>query len=279
MYHVPIVVRVKKRVKIAHRPQHKKECKKRAAELHDEELFKQPPPKEDCPICFICLPSLKEGYRYKTCCGKMICSGCIFAPVYDDQGNQVDNEKCPFCRVPTPVGKKEMINREKKRAELEDPIAMLNQGHDYFRGTNGYPKDYAKALELFHRSGKLGHTTAYNNIGYAYDSGEGVLKDDKKANHYYELAAMQGNEGARHNLGINEEEAGNFDRALRHYMIAVKGGFSESLDQIQKLYLNGHATKEDYRIALQSYQTYLGEIKSPQRDEAAAYDHEEYRYY
>ena len=27
----------------AHRPQHKKECRKRAAELHDEALFKQPP--------------------------------------------------------------------------------------------------------------------------------------------------------------------------------------------------------------------------------------------
>ena len=29
---------------IAHRPQHKRECKKRSAELHDIELFKQPPP-------------------------------------------------------------------------------------------------------------------------------------------------------------------------------------------------------------------------------------------
>ena len=29
---------------IAHRPQHKKECKQRAAELHEEALFKQPPP-------------------------------------------------------------------------------------------------------------------------------------------------------------------------------------------------------------------------------------------
>ena len=34
---------------IAHRPQHKKECKKKAKELHDEQLFKQPPPEEDCP--------------------------------------------------------------------------------------------------------------------------------------------------------------------------------------------------------------------------------------
>ena len=28
---------------------------------HDEELFKQPPPEEDCPICFLRIPTLKTG--------------------------------------------------------------------------------------------------------------------------------------------------------------------------------------------------------------------------
>ena len=64
---------------IAHRPQHKKACKKRAAELHDEKLFKQPPPKGDCPICMLLLPSLNTGWKYRSCCGKTICSGCIHA--------------------------------------------------------------------------------------------------------------------------------------------------------------------------------------------------------
>ena len=35
-----------------HWKKHKKQCKQRAAELRDEALFKDPPPKEDCPICF-----------------------------------------------------------------------------------------------------------------------------------------------------------------------------------------------------------------------------------
>ena len=42
--------------------------------------------------------------------------------------------------------------------------------------------------------------------------------------------------------------------------------------------MNGHATKEDYAKALRVYQAYLVEIKSAQRDEAAAYSHE-YKYY
>ena len=37
---------------------YKKDCKRRAcAELHDEALFKDPPAKEDCPICFLLMPA------------------------------------------------------------------------------------------------------------------------------------------------------------------------------------------------------------------------------
>ena len=42
--------------------------------------------------------------------------------------------------------------------------------------------------------------------------------------------------------------------------------------------LNDHGTKDEYSKALRAYQSYLGEIKSDQRDEAAAYD-EEFKYY
>jgi hypothetical protein len=40
-----------------HWPTHKKDCKLRAAELRDVALFKDPPPKEDCPIRFLPMPS------------------------------------------------------------------------------------------------------------------------------------------------------------------------------------------------------------------------------
>ena len=76
---------------------------------------------------------------------------------------------------------------------------------------------------------------------------------------------MTGNVKARCKLGINEEVAGNFDRALKHHMIAVTHEYNDSLKQVKRLYTHGHATKEDYTKALQSYQTYLGMIKSRQK--------------
>ena len=39
-----------------HWSKRKKACKQRAAELYDEALFKDPPAKEDCPICFLPMP-------------------------------------------------------------------------------------------------------------------------------------------------------------------------------------------------------------------------------
>ena len=205
-----------------------------------------------------------------SCCGKIICSGCIHAPVYDHQGNVVDNQKCPFCRTPKPGSNEEVMKRLKKRMESGDANAINSIGNYYMSGQGGYPQDFSKALEFYHRAGELGNAVAYYNIGRAYGTGDGVKMDAKKATHYYELAAMGGCAHARYNLGCDEANKGNTDRALKHYIISVRSGDLDSLENIKLLYLQGHATKDDYANALRSHQAYLDAIKSDQRDEAAA---------
>ena len=64
--------------------------------------------------------------------------------------------------------------------------------------------------------------------------------------------------------------AGNWDRAVKHFMIAAGSGNTYSLEIIKKVFMNGDAMKDDYGKALLSYQATLVEIKSPQRDKAAA---------
>ena len=64
-----------------HRPQHKKLCRKRLAEIRDRDLFEQPDSSNlgDCPIC--CLPlsiDLKKSSLMR-CCSKQICRGCEYA--------------------------------------------------------------------------------------------------------------------------------------------------------------------------------------------------------
>ena len=260
----------------AHRPQHKKECRKRAAKLHDEALFKQPPtPLEDCPICFLHMPSMITGYAYNSCCGKIICCGCGYAGA-KMEGNV--GQLCPFCRTPAPFSSEKAVKRFKKRAELGDAMAIYNIGCCYSDGSNGLPQDHTKALELWRRAGELGHAGAYYNVASAYWHGDGVERDAKKARHYYELSAMGGDVSARYNLGNAELRSGNLNEGLKHYLIAVEGGDHDSVKMIQRMYSNGHATKDDYAKALKSYQAYLDEIKSDDRDKAAAYS-DGYKYY
>ena len=258
-----------------HRSKHKKKCDRRVAELHDEALFKQPPTLEDCPICMIRLPEMEGGRKYYTCCGKIICSGCSHANMKRSKGQIL----CPFCRTPEPTSNKEELKRNIKRVEMKDFYAMYEYGCCFDRGKLGCPQNLVKALEQFHRAGELGCAEAHNKIGYAYYYGKGVQRDMKKAAYYWEISAVNGDAKARHNLGAEEKDAGNMERALKHFMIAVECGISASLDTIKRLYMNGHATKEDYAKALQAYQSYLDEIRSDQRDDAAAHDSNQYKYY
>ena len=147
-----------------HRSKHKEACErrvaemheeelereKRAAELHDEKLLKQPPPKEDCPICMLLLPSFDAGSRYRSCCGKRICSGCIHAVEKRDGGVGL----CPFCRAPTPTSE-ESAEQIKKRMEVGDAEAMYDQGCCYSEGLHGVQQDHNKALEFWHRATEL----------------------------------------------------------------------------------------------------------------------------
>ena len=250
---------------IAHRPQHKKECKKRAAELHDERLFKEPPPPEDCPICMLPLPSTDQVTFY-SCCGKNVCNGCIGA-MLDREGTNI---LCAYCRTPPSNSNEEEVKRLMKLTEKGNPSAYNTLAGFYDRGTYGMPQDQERANELWLKAGELGCATAHSNLGIAYENGFGVEVDKKKAKHYYELAAMSGDIKARHNLGCSEGNAGNHRRAMKHLIIAARAGYKDSLDMVRQGYMAGHVTKEQYANTLREYQKSQDEMKSEARDKALA---------
>jgi hypothetical protein len=64
---------------------------------------------------------------------------------------------------------------------IEDWQAAYNRG------------DYATALRLIKPLATQGNADAQTNLGFMYDTGLGVPKDDKEAVKWYRLAAAQGN--------------------------------------------------------------------------------------
>ena len=254
---------------VAHRPAHKKACKKHLAELFDEKLFKQPSPNEDCPICYLRLPIDEDQFIYQSCCGKMLCDGCVCANTV--AAADTERFKCVFCRTEASSSDEESIERLKKRVEANDAQAMVSLGGFYQLGMKGLRQDHAKALELYDKSAKLGNHHAHFNLSVCYETGSIIEKDTRKATYHKQLAVMAGNVHARYNLGCDEGMAGNIDRAYKHWMISANDGFDLSMKSVQEGYKErGFVTKDDYAKTMCAYGNSIDEMKSDDRDTAAA---------
>ena len=91
----------------------------------------------------------------------------------------------------------------------------------------------------------------------------------KKAKHYYELAAMGGDVMQGTILAV-WRRCRQYDRAVKHWMISAGAGYDESLKDIRECFMNGHATKDDFEKALRAHKEAKDEMKSDQREAAAA---------
>lgn len=239
--------------------------------IPDDDLFKDPPPKEECQICMQPMPfyTNSNGMRgaqpmYQPCCGKSICSGCMISSIGEmKEGNM--KQLCPFCRIPMIRSTKEYVMRVKKRMKLNDAEAFCFLGLAYKDGDYGLPQDHRKEFELLNRAAELGSINAHHYLSRTYYYGEGVEKDEEKALHQYKLAAIGGHEGARHCLGMWEGKNGNMELACKHFMIAARSGFDDSLKKVGEGYKAGFVTKDDYAKTLRAYQVSMNEMKNEQR--------------
>ena len=156
------------------------------------------------------------------------------------------------------------IKRIKKLIEAENAYGFHNLAGYYAKRSN-----FAKANELWLRAGELGCADSYFNLGTSYDNGAGVEMDKKKAKYFYELAAMNGDIHARHNLGCLEGNAGNHHRAKKHFILAAKAGCKLSLDAaVKEGFKGGLITKDEYANTLRAHQQRVDEMKSDDRDKA-----------
>jgi TPR repeat protein len=130
--------------------------------------------------------------------------------------------KCHYCAQPfsailssepllqkittrTPVDRdreREAVRLYKLAADQGDASAQVNLGYMYERG-RGIEKNEAEAARLYQLAADQGNALAQNNLGAFYTNGRGGLtKDDREAARFYKLAADQGNALGQNNLGF-----------------------------------------------------------------------------
>ena len=251
-----------------HRPQHKKACKQRMAEIRDDRLFTQPDESSlgECPLCCLPLPLDVKKYTMMACCSKLICKGCNYANTKREE-EQGRHPKCPYCREPVPKTKEESDQNVMKRVKAND-LAALNQ----VGARCSVEGDYERAFEYLTKAAELGDFDAHYELATMYSEGRGVEKDPKMKVYHLEEAAIGGHHLARHNLGVYEGNAGRIERAMKHFIIAAKLGYDKALDAVKTFFLRGLVSKDDYETALRGHQAAVDATKSELRAEAEMKD-------
>ncbi len=247
-----------------HRKQHKDACKKRAAKLRDEVLFKQPENTNmgDCPICAIALPLVRMKSTMYPCCGKIICNGCCIANQVREFEENLQH-KCPFCREPASETEEGRYKQMMKRINMNDPAALNQHGVEHYN-----KGDYIGAFEHWTKAAELGDADAHYQLALLYHDELGVEKDRGKEMYHSENAAIGGHPGARYNLGSLELKNGNLGKAVKHFVIAATQGDDRSIKALMYLFKEGFVSKEDLAAALRAHQVAIDATKSPQREEA-----------
>ena len=244
-----------------HKLQHEEACSKRAAELREELLFKQPESSHlgDCPICSLPLPLDPAKSVMYTCCSKIICHGCNHAnKIREYEARLV--QSCPFCRKLRPESSEEFEKQRMKRVEANDPDAIRKEGAaQYEKG------DYKSAFEYYTKAAELGDSWAHYRLSDMYYHGRGAEKDEGKEILHLEEAAIGGHPDARYNLGCHECNNGNAERAMKHWVIAATQGHDASMKELMELFKEGDLSKEDLAAALRAHHAAVNAMKSPQR--------------
>ena len=251
--------------KANHRQDHEAKCKERAAELRDELLFRQPESTHlgDCPICCLPLSLSPKKTNMMACCSKVVCIGCSHANKLRQERDNVQRCSCLFCRHPLPRSQEEADRNLMKRVGANDPVALTQMGKA--RSKEG---DYDSAFKYFTKAAKVGDAEAHFNLSGMYMKGEGVEKDYTKEIYHLEEAAIRGHAYARHHLGLYDGRSGRIERAAKHFTIAAKLGYDDSIQTLKKYYKDGVVSKEDFAAALRAHHAAVKAMKSPQREVA-----------
>ena len=143
-----------------------------------------------------------------------------------------------------------------KRAGQGDAHAEFMLGFMYQFG-EGVLRDDVRASLWYRKAADQGVAAAQYNLGVMYDSGQGVAQDHAKALQLYRAAADQGMAGAQYNLALSYAQGlgvpQDYKAAAELSLQAAEQGFAAAQLNLGALYQNGDGVPQDY---VQAYMWY-----------------------
>ncbi|KAL6043530.1 Eukaryotic translation initiation factor 5B [Balamuthia mandrillaris] len=125
-------------------------------------------------------------------------------------------------------------------------------------------EDARQAFELYLSAAKQGHAAALFWVGWCFDTGTGVDKDDKEAARWWRCAAEKGHHEAQSSLAWNLDHGrgvdassrteGNQEEASKWYLAAAKQGVAMAQYQVAKRFHRGQkGFQQDLKEAARWY--------------------------
>ena len=241
----------------------------------DPDLWKPPPPTEECPVCMVPLPLKPDKAMYWACCGKRLCKACSEEHVRALRVTNRKREKkkqlplkntCAFCRIPLHKNNAELIGRVEERIKKKDTRAMVQLAWTYRKGNCGLRKNEVKAVELFDRAADLGCVDAIAILGRGF----GFIKDEVTDKYNIEEAVMKGDIVSHYYLAAVLEKEGNIDLAIKHLHLAAAAGHDRSMKCLWECFSKGKLSKTDLEKALRAHKAATDEMNSEERERHAA---------
>lgn len=117
-------------------------------------------------------------------------------------------------------------------------------------------KEYGEAYDVFVSAAEKGLAVAQSKLGFMYAEGLGVTLDFEKSEHWYRMAANQGDIDAMVSLGTmyysGVEEYGihkDFNTAFHYYQNAAYNGDAAAQFYLACMYLKGEGTEKNLEAA------------------------------
>ena len=114
--------------------------------------------------------------------------------------------------------------------------------------------DNAGALAAWRQAALDGDADAQNGVGWLYDNGLGVGRDETMASIWYEKAAGQGHGGAALNLGnLFDDGRGvprDYGRAAELFRVAAEQGYAEAQNNLGRMLRDGDGIDRDLEMAV-----------------------------
>lgn len=128
-------------------------------------------------------------------------------------------------------------------------------------------KNYEKGIPLLQKSAELGNAEAQYNLGYCYEFGLGINKDEKIATSWYQKSADQNyNNGLYAMMMAYSDGKGvqtNYDKAFEYAMKCAKNDDATCIFNVVTAYKEGIGTAIDKQKMLEwAYK--IGKLQNPE---------------